>query len=299
MRTLSSLHQFIIRFFIIILVLGGLAILGCDSSTSQTPETSTVPGNNASSGNKISNTEWTTVEEGLEYRGVEIMVPTQDNSDESKSSSKKLVVVRIDPKQFNFEVALNSSNLQEAKSIEEIHQEHQASVSFNGAFFSEEFTPLGILVSGGDVLHPLSKADLMNGVFVIDTNDRAQLLYSSNNIAQQKYPFAIQNGPILLDSHKRIKITEDSGKKASRTAIGIDKKGHIVVILLQQSIFAMDNSLSLYEFAHILKEDPFFTEMGLHSVMNLDGGTSSGAIIGSDYFPEGVPVQNIIVVKHD
>lgn len=283
-----------------LLLIASLLILsGCNNNT----ETGTLQDNldNLESSNTANNhnidADWVTMEEGLAYRSVQV-VPQTSSAQNTQAAAKKVIIIRIDPKLFHFSIVQNESSTK-AQSIEEINNNNQAKASFNGAFFSEEFTPLGLLISEGNIMNKSSKADLMNGIFVFDNKNRPQLLLSTSNISPQKYPFAIQNGPILLDSKKNIKIQEESGKKASRTAVGIDKKGNIIVILLQQNLFNLDNSLTLYEFAHILKEDPFFAEMGLHSVLNLDGGTSSGAIIGSDYFPEGVPVQNIIVVKNN
>ena len=114
---------------------------------------------------------------------------------------------------------------------------------------------------------------------------------------EKNFSFAMQNGPILLDEKRNIPVSADLGKPAAITAIGLDKNGHIIVIIMTQSVFNNDNTLSLYDFANVLKDNSLFAELNLHSVLNLDRGPSTGLMFADQYYSEINRVQNVIVVK--
>ncbi|HLG25226.1 MAG TPA: phosphodiester glycosidase family protein [Candidatus Gracilibacteria bacterium] len=211
-------------------------------------------------------------------------------------SGKNLAIITIDPEFFSFSVYENGSP-ESAKTIREIHEENKAMLTFNGGFYTEDFKPTGLLVSRGKVLRKLSGADLLDGIIAIDKSGKARFFSESKNIDAKNLRFAIQNGPVLIDENGNIPLTGDSNEKASRTALGIDNKGNLVLIVMKQSLLNTDNTISLYELAHLLKETPGLAGMELHSVVNLDGGPSTGFMIGDHYYPEMEKVQNVVVVK--
>lgn len=232
---------------------------------------------------------WKQMSEGLLYKEIHLESTIQHKQ-------KDIIVVTIDPKKFTFEIYENSSS-EEAKTIKEIGEETGAQLTFNGGFFTEKFKPTGLLLSKGKKLRDISNAGLLEGVFTIAENGQAELLDQKAEIKENQYLFAIQNGPIILNNEGQININQETGKSASRTVIGIDKNQNIVVIILKQSLLNNDNTISLYELAHLLSEAPELKEMGLHSVLNLDGGVSTGIMLGEKYYPEMERVQNVILVK--
>lgn len=205
---------------------------------------------------------------------------------------KNLIVVQIDPRKYKLQVIENSPT--EPKTIEEIHNQHNAVVSFNGQFFDENFEPLGLLINNGEVISEKTKSDLMEGIIAVDENFNARLFPANADI--NNIEFALQNGPILLDETGKNLFTGETGKIASRTALGLDKNNNLILIVLKQSILNYDNVISLHEFGKLLENNLEFKEMGLHSVLNLDGGPSSGLALKDSYFPEMEKVQNIIIV---
>jgi len=232
--------------------------------------------------------DWKEIQPGLEYK--EISIST------NKDENKNIIITKINPKKFKFTIYENK-NKETAKTIEEIHKENHSLLTFNGTFFTEEFIPTGLLISNNKELHPYKKANLLNGIFSIDLDGNIIFLEEEKPTNNPILSFAIQNGPILLDSNREIKILKDTGKQASRTAIGLDKKNNIIVITLKQSVLNFDNSITLYEFAKTLKESDKLKDLQLHSMLNLDGGTSSGLMIDNKYYPEMEKVQNVILVK--
>lgn len=217
-----------------------------------------------------------------------------------KDGQNNLLVVQIDPNKYRFEIQENTSK-EDRKNIKEIKEIYQADLALNGSFYDENFKPLGLLISNQKLLFPPFKSELMNGVFLITKNNNPQLLTYDNFIEQQErlkqnINFAIQAGPILINQNQEIVTDPNNTKKASRTAIGIDKNNNIIIIILHNSIFNQNNFLTLHEFSNLIKNNKELQDLGIHSVINLDGGKSTGIAIYDQYFPEIEKVQNLITV---
>ncbi|MBU1954215.1 phosphodiester glycosidase family protein [Patescibacteria group bacterium] len=229
-------------------------------------------------------TQWEEIRPGLSFA-------------EINADGKLLQLAKIDPTKFRFSIYQNE-NKDTAKTIKEIHNEQNSLLTFNGQFFTEDFKPTGLLISNSEEKNRYVRAELLNGIFAIDRTGKARLLSSTPDSAEPALDFAIQSGPVLLDKNGDPQIESDTQIAAGRTAVGLDKDGNIIVIILKQSILNFDNSISLYYFSHLLKDDPFLHSLGLNSVLNLDGGTSTGLMIGNKYYPEMEKVQNVIIVKN-
>jgi uncharacterized protein YigE (DUF2233 family) len=267
-----------------LLILATLPLLnGCDVSDT------IITGTPAKKFTETTALSWQTIEPGLSYAQADLLTPFSNQP-------KNLILATIDPKKFNFSIYQNR-NQKNAKTIKEIQEETDSLLSLNGSFFTEDFKPTGLLISEGRAIRKNSKANLLDGIFAIDNSGQAGLFDGKTELDAKNYPFAVQNGPVLIDRQGKIKISTDSGKLASRTAIGLDKNNNIVLIIIKQSLLNTDNTISLYEFAHLLKEKSPLKELQLTSVLNLDGGPSTGIMIGNQYFPEMERVQNIINVK--
>lgn len=213
-------------------------------------------------------------------------------------SRKEFLLAKVDPKLFEFRIYHNPTE-KEAKSLKKIHQETGSVLTFNGAFFDEDFKAMGLLQDSESLSHKKIKSELMNGVFYVSNpvkgGEVKAKVSNLQNVPEDKEGFMIQNGPVLLDSEGFIPLTRDTEKLAARTAIGVDQDGNIILIVLHQSLLNTDNAMSLYQFAHLLKESPLFAPMKLRSVLNLDGGPSTGVVVGGEYLPELNNVQNAVI----
>jgi uncharacterized protein YigE (DUF2233 family) len=211
----------------------------------------------------------------------------------------KIYLAQIDPSKLQLEIVQNFDQ-NKAGNLQEIHRQNQSLLTFNGSFFSENFQPTGLLISRGKELSPLVKADLLDAVFTVDQNNQPKL-YPYAEFKQVRpslhLQFAIQNGPTLIDDQGNLAVTNKSIKKANRTAIGITKDGQLVVIIDRETILDSDKSPTLYQFADLIKNSNELKEFGIHSVLNLDGGPSTGLIIDDQYFPELDKIQNAIITK--
>lgn len=244
--------------------------------------------------------EWNTATPGIQFTSLQIPDPNQPEPPSKKTTkltpqqnTKDFLIIKINP-------ALNQLNIIEnppppsAKTIAELHEQHNSHLTFNGGFFTPEFNPTGLLISNSKTLNPLSNADLLNGIFAIDTQNKPTIISPIAPISPENYPFAIQNGPILiLNGTPQIKT--DDKKPASRTVIAINANNEIFIIMLKQSLLHMDNALSLYQLAQLIKENPNLNSLNITSALNLDGGTSTGLYIKDRYYPEMEKVQNIII----
>lgn len=212
---------------------------------------------------------------------------------EKTIDEKTLQIVTIDPTKYQLEIVENPAP-PATKALQKIHQEKNSLVTFNGGFFDENFHPTGLLISNSQEISPYRKGKLINGIFTIDHNGAAKL-YAAEKFTDSKVSFAIQNGPILLDDQAQVVVDKDLTRSAGRTAIGIDNQNQIVTIILRQSLLNQDNEMTLNDFASLLAKNEYFRTIGLHSVLNLDGGPSTSLAIQEKYFPELSKVQNVII----
>lgn len=225
--------------------------------------------------------DWQTVKPGLTYTDLRV-------------NDKDLLIAKIDPKKFKLGIYQNK-DVKKAKNIKEIHEVTHSLLTFNGAYFTEDFKPTGLLISDGQQIRDINNANLTNGILTIDNEGNTQLLNQDTQL--NNVEFAIQNGPILINAEGNIMIKKDDGNTASRTAIGLDNKGNLILIVLKQNLLNANNAMSLYNFAHMIKDSPQMKIINITSVLNLDGGTSTGLMIDGKYYAEMEKVQNVIIVK--
>lgn len=85
--------------------------------------------------------------------------------------------------------------------------------------------------------------------------------------AMQAYPVLVRNG--------RAAVTFNDERFNRRTAVGIDKLGRVVLLVIDEPV------VSLYELSHWLAASDLELEMAL----NLDGGSSSGMVVATESDP--------------
>jgi hypothetical protein len=159
----------------------------------------------------------------------------------------------------------------------------------NAAYFHEDLSPSGMLISKGARVGERSFDLDKSGLIVLDPQvqilDTAveKFTEASLNEAFQSYPFLIKNGEIA--------ITGDSGLSARRTFFGTDTAGNTYVGILHLT------DLSLFRLAHVLSE----MDISWKHAINLDGGPSTGLIMQrdgrSEHMDSLTPVGSVIVVE--
>lgn len=153
----------------------------------------------------------------------------------------------------------------------------------NGVYFNEDFAPTGLLISEGRKVSGRRFDPKRSGLLVLaphfDIRDRLDLKGVVE--AAQSYPFLIKNGKTAVE--------KDSGQLARRSFIGLDNESRLYLGI------AAGRPISLYELGRHLAG----LDIKWQSVLNLDGGPSTGLSVRTDahrFDLLSVPVPNVIIV---
>lgn len=162
----------------------------------------------------------------------------------------------------------------------------------NGGYFHPDRTPLGLEISGGQLVHSFERARLLSGLLAIGAS-RTALLRVSEFSPRQKLNDALQAGPFLIDQEKAVTGLNDV-RRAQRTAICFSKASGKEGDVADVFRLIVCEPVTLAEFAQILTTQ---LRTGTHTVeraLNLDGGSSTGMWIrGRDTSDIGDPKVNV------
>lgn len=150
-----------------------------------------------------------------------------------------------------------------------------AILAVNASYFLADYTPLGLLVSGGRVLQKPRKVDW--GVFFV-RDGHASLVHVRDVPDTAGMEFAVQAGPRLVVDGQPTRLKP---QRARRTMIGVDAQGRVVL-----AVSALPLLLS--------EAAEFLVSQGVVSALNLDGGPSSQL-----YYPQaGVALESFSPVAN-
>jgi uncharacterized protein YigE (DUF2233 family) len=187
---------------------------------------------------------------------VEPVAPTQvEHTIVRTPSDVDVHVLRFSPGRFELRLLGPGEGRRSAR-VSEMGSAAGALLAVNASYFLEDFTPLGLLISGGHVRQKPRKVDW--GVFFVK-DGRAGLVHVRDLADTTGLEFAVQAGPRLVVEGR---ATALKPQRARRTMIGIDGQGRVVLAV---SVLP----LSLSEAAD------FLIAQGVVSALNLDGGPSS------------------------
>jgi len=141
----------------------------------------------------------------------------------------------------------------------------------NGGYFQPDYVPLGLVISAGNLLHPLEKAKLLSGVIFAGAGGVAIQRYAEYKPDPAAYD-ALQAGPFLIDRGRAV-AGLDNVHSAARTVIFTDSAGDGGLLLCR--------SVTLKEMSEILAAPDFVTGARVIRALNLDGGSSSGLWVRS------------------
>lgn len=206
---------------------------------------------------------WQEIHSGLEYKKI---------SSALNESTVLLHAFKIDLKKVSLKPLFFSKNITAKK----MTQKEKTLLSVNANFFDEKDKPLGLVMIDQKIKNEF-KAISWWGVFCLK-NNQAKIIHSADYKAGL-CDDAIQAGPRLLVNGIIPKIKEEVSR---RTAIAINKKQEIILVVSQQPI-------SMKAFAELFQKPE--SEGGLECVhaLNLDGGTSSQVFVQTEKFSLDVP----------
>ena len=170
-------------------------------------------------------------------------------------------VFRIDLKNNQLELVMANSLSQPHASVNEFAYYSKALLSINGGFFDHNYQPLGLRVSRQQQYSPLRQISWWGIFYIKDQKPHLASLhhYKSN----QQVDFAVQSGPRLLVKGHIIPSLKT--RHAERSALGITKDGHVIVLVT-------DNApMTTMTLATLMQSPP----LNCRDALNLDGGSSS------------------------
>ena len=135
----------------------------------------------------------------------------------------------------------------------------------NGGYFSPDFAPIGLLISGGRMIAPLQRARLITGVLSASARG-VQILRVREFSRREKISAAVQCGPFLVDHYELVRGLDDS-TAARRT--------FAATITNDRALLGVCSEISLAELAAILATTRLADNLKIQRALNLDGGSSS------------------------
>ncbi|MGB1250663.1 MAG: phosphodiester glycosidase family protein [Candidatus Promineifilaceae bacterium] len=205
-------------------------------------------------------TGWESLEEGMARRVIRIV-------DEVDAEVDRIVILRLDPTLYHFDVAYRPG---EAQTLAEWSEETGALITMNGGFFTAEYDATGLTVVDGEASGWSYEYGGM--VQIIDGVARVRSLAAEPYQVGEPIDAGLQAFPILVHPDGS-GYTQESTNRARRTVIAQDHNGQIFLIVTARSNFTL-STLSDYLRA---------SDLNLKVALNLDGATSTGLILTDPY----------------
>ena len=111
--------------------------------------------------------------------------------------------------------------------------------AMNGGMFDDAGAPIGLAVEDGREVHAINRREgggnfhlMPNGVFVVRSDGRAEVVTSAAYKPAPDIAFAAQSGPMLvIDSKLHPKFDPDGASRYVRNAVGIGRDGKPVFVI--------------------------------------------------------------------
>jgi uncharacterized protein YigE (DUF2233 family) len=239
--------------------------------------------------------EWQTIARGVEYKKIALPSTKEMSAvnicvvraDATKVKIRTVYTYRIskkyDPRQVSYSLNILSKAL---KPIALINGGFTASFSFP--------VPTGLLVDDGKTINNLnSKSKIQTGIFCVNQSKisiikRSDYRGGCNN--------ALQSGPIVVEAPGKVGISpseKEKGRKFSRSLVGIDKDGRLLLI--------KSNKAFLYDLATLLIKEESAGGLNCIVALNLSGDAESGLYVPK-LGPQGIigntdiPIASAIII---
>ena len=226
--------------------------------------------------------KWRQLAPDLEYSALSVS---------TVSGRGKLHSLRFAPQAYAMEITFADETLSiKAAHVKKLAKKARALLAINGGFFTPQYQPLGLRISGGQILNPLRNTSWW-GVFYMK-NNQPHIVSAKSFRRSNKIQFAIQAGPRLLINNT---IPHLKGGLAERSALGITRDGKVVVVITEHA------PLSTTQLAKIMNTQESQGGLECTNALNLDGGSSSQMYAKVHdfrlYVPSLSPVTDVITVK--
>ncbi len=214
-----------------------------------------------------------------------LLVPLFLFAQKNETDDNRFVTYLVDAKKQEIKLYWQDDKKNNFKSIQQLKlwlEQHHRQLLFamNAGMYRTDYTPSGLFIENGKVIHRLNKASgggnfylKPNGVFYITTDDVPSVCNTTNFINNGKIKYATQSGPMLvIDGQINAAFKVGSANLNIRNGVGVLPNNTI--------IFAMSKSgISLYDFAN------YFKKLGCKNALYLDG------FVSRTYLPEKKWIQ--------
>lgn len=196
--------------------------------------------------------EWHKIADGFEAAELPVLVDAAEVD--------RIMLARVDPAAFRFEVHSSPAG---DKTVDGWMRELGAVLVINGSYFGRFGVPVTPILSNGSALGPATY-DARGGAFVASA-----VFTGIHDLSQEDWQTAFSGAdnalvsfPLLIADDGTTPTANDNGWLASRSFIGQDQTGSIILGT------TVDGFFSLPRLAAFLQQAP----LGLTLALNLDGG---------------------------
>ncbi len=176
-----------------------------------------------------------------------------------------IYMVKINPVKYNIHLYHNKGI-----TVDDVKKDRKVVAAINGGFFApgEDFSPIGLFMSKGKKINPLTDYWDYSGVFYLTSDESDPYgICTKESFYDTDVTEALQSFPILIWNGHVYKEYKDR-EEASRSAIGLDRDGNILLIATESTI---SGGLTLNEFAGAI----YSMNWNCEKALNLDGGSST------------------------
>ena len=200
------------------------------------------------------NTE-TSATAGIEHRQVVIQDPR-------KSARATIDVALIAAKSGKLRVIDNRNG---ADGLADAMRRENCLAGVNGGYFDPNFKPIGLLITDGAVISPLTRARLLTGVLCASSNG-IEIVRLGEFSQKRKLDAAVECGPFLIDLGRRIRGLDDT-RSARRTFAALARGG--------KAALGVCSDVTLAQLSDVLSNVGLRDDFQIWRALNLDGGSSS------------------------
>ncbi len=213
---------------------------------------------------------WKTLQPGVEFGSLR-------GEPYCRRGSSNLALLRLDPSKVDLRVYHYSRQPDHAPlTLFQWQGRLGALAVFNAGQYYPDFSYMGLLVSGGDVIsgqpHPSFHAALVSAPAAGGVGARVLDLERDSLDGRRPQWREVAQSFMLFDTRGMLRVRK-SEQVANRTAVAEDRRGRIVVV-------TSEGGYTLWEFARLLKRAP----LGLSHGMSMDGGHEAELCVRSGNF---------------
>lgn len=215
---------------------------------------------------------WKAIQRGVDFRNIAL-----ERSQPGYTLELKLL--RFDSQLIAPRILYASELSLKAATAKVFAEKTGAIAAINANYFDTNGRPLAYLKTLTKQFNPgVSRHGLYTGVFGV--RDAAPFVTHRDQFQPALVSEALQSGPLLLLHGAPVEIMPGLGRYARRSAIGVDKDGHVIIAATD----AVIGGMSFAELQELFSASKW--QIQTLDLLNLDGGGSAQIYVKSGKFEE-------------